>query len=137
MMHRRTTIFLTIILAGRCYSNAWISPTVTGIRAARTTTHGVAMKRRPFAKLCAEKGDGTTAANQRDDGDTISDDESDNETTVEWGVSYIGGDPCGSKYNSDPFDKKPSDKPGMPDSMKARIEALAQKKLQEEQEKEN
>ena len=22
----------------------------------------------------------------------------------EWGVSYIGGDPCGSKYNTDPFD---------------------------------
>mmetsp|Transcript_8307 Transcript_8307/g.20527 ORF Transcript_8307/g.20527 Transcript_8307/m.20527 type:complete len:129 (-) Transcript_8307:143-529(-) len=55
-------------------------------------------------------------------------------STVEWGVSYIGGDPCGSKYNSDPFDKKPSDKPGMPDDMKARIAALAQKKLREESE---
>jgi hypothetical protein len=23
---------------------------------------------------------------------------------AEYGVSYIGGDPCGSKYNDDPFD---------------------------------
>mmetsp|Transcript_4275 Transcript_4275/g.8179 ORF Transcript_4275/g.8179 Transcript_4275/m.8179 type:complete len:114 (-) Transcript_4275:19-360(-) len=50
-----------------------------------------------------------------------------NKNVVEWGVSYIGGDPCGSKYNEDPFDKKPS-KPGFPDDMKARIEALAQEK---------
>ena len=49
---------------------------------------------------------------------------------AEYGVSYIGGDPCGSKYNSDPFDTKVS-KPGMPDDMKARIQALAEKKLKE------
>lgn len=47
--------------------------------------------------------------------------------TVEWGVSYIGGDPCGSIYNQDPFDNKPS-KPGFPDDMKARIDALAREK---------
>ena len=47
---------------------------------------------------------------------------------AEFGVSYIGGDPCGSKYNSDPFDTKIS-KPGMPDDMKARIQALAEKKM--------
>ena len=56
---------------------------------------------------------------------------------VEWGVSYIGGDPCGSKLNTDPHDAKPSDKPGMPDDMKARIAALAEKKLKEASEKEN
>jgi hypothetical protein len=49
---------------------------------------------------------------------------------AEWGVSYIGGDPCGSKYNDDPFDSKPS-KPGFPDDMKARIEALAEQKKRE------
>jgi len=66
------------------------------------------------------------------------------EAEVEWGVSYIGGDPCGSKYNNDPFDannKSPStgtgdnnisSKPGMPDDMKARIQALAEKKLREQ-----
>lgn len=52
---------------------------------------------------------------------------------VEWGVSYIGGDPCGSKYNDDPFDaSKEVSKPGMPDSMKARIDAMAAKKLEEQ-----
>lgn len=47
---------------------------------------------------------------------------------AEYGVSYIGGDPCGSKYNSDPFDAKVS-KPGMPDDMKSRIQALAEQKI--------
>lgn len=26
------------------------------------------------------------------------------QSTAVYGVSYIGGDPCGSKYNDDPFD---------------------------------
>ena len=52
---------------------------------------------------------------------------------VEFGVSYIGGDPCGSKYNSDPFDTKIS-KPGMPHDMKARIQALAEKKMKKSSE---
>jgi len=55
--------------------------------------------------------------------------EAENDAT-EWGVSYIGGDPCGSKYNNDPFDLKPS-RPGFPDDMKARIEALAEQKRRE------
>ena len=55
---------------------------------------------------------------------------------VEWGVSYIGGEPCGSKYNNDPFDTKPS-KPGFPDDMKARIEAMAEAKRKEIEEKAN
>ena len=60
--------------------------------------------------------------------------ESENESTdTSFGVSYIGGDPCGSKYNSDPFDasKENAFKPGFPDDMKARIAALAAKKLEE------
>mmetsp|Transcript_30633 Transcript_30633/g.64173 ORF Transcript_30633/g.64173 Transcript_30633/m.64173 type:complete len:141 (+) Transcript_30633:150-572(+) len=48
-----------------------------------------------------------------------------------YGVSYIGGDPCGSKYNDDPFDDKASFKPGLPESMKDRIAALAAKRLEE------
>ncbi|KAL3782972.1 hypothetical protein HJC23_003128 [Cyclotella cryptica] len=52
-------------------------------------------------------------------------------TTVTYGVSYIGGDPCGSKYNDDPFDaSKDVVKPGMPDDMKDRIAALAAKMLE-------
>lgn len=50
---------------------------------------------------------------------------------AEYGVSYIGGDPCGSKYNDDPFDRN-IQKPGMPDDMKARIQALVDKKVAEE-----
>lgn len=49
----------------------------------------------------------------------------------QYGVSYIGGDPCGSKYNNDPFDVQVQ-KPGMPDDMKARIQALVDKKVAEE-----
>jgi len=52
---------------------------------------------------------------------------------AEYGVSYIGGDPCGSKYNDDPFDAQVT-KPGMPDDMKARIKALAEKKKKENKE---
>ena len=48
----------------------------------------------------------------------------------EWGKSYIGGDPCGSKYNDDPFDAA-NVKPGLPDDMKQRIEALAKQKLKD------
>lgn len=55
-------------------------------------------------------------------------DEEDIQPKVEYGVSYIGGDPCGSKYNTDPFDVKVT-KPGMPDDMKSRIQALANKKI--------
>ena len=54
---------------------------------------------------------------------------------TEWGVSYIGGDPCGSKYNTDPHAMEIS-KPGMPDDMKARIQKLAEEKLRKQQEKE-
>ena len=82
--------------------------------------------------------------NQNVDGDedkNSNDDDSNNSDVkllsevkeVEWGVSYIGGDPCGSKYNDDPFDanKSSSNKPGFPDDMKARIQALAEQKLRE------
>ena len=82
--------------------------------------------------------------NQNIDGDedkNSNDDDSNNSDVkllsevkeVEWGVSYIGGDPCGSKYNDDPFDanKSSSNKPGFPDDMKARIQALAEQKLRE------
>lgn len=85
---------------------------------------------RSLTTLNANNSEGTK---ENDEVDSADNDES--KPTVEWGVSYIGGDPCGSKYNSDPFDKKPSDKPGMPEDMKARIAALARTKLEEESEK--
>jgi hypothetical protein len=43
----------------------------------------------------------------------------------------MGGDPCGSKYNDDPFDATAEKKPGIPDDMKARIAALAEAKKKE------
>ena len=51
-----------------------------------------------------------------------------------YGVSYIGGDPCGSKYNDDPFDaSREVSKPGMPDDMKDRIAAMAAEMLKKQQ----
>ena len=50
-----------------------------------------------------------------------------------YGVSFIGGDPCGSKYNTDPHDAQ-VEKPGMPNSMKARIQYLAEKLKRKEKE---
>ena len=44
-------------------------------------------------------------------------------------------DPCGSKYNDDPFDVSDNFKPGLPDNMKDRIAALAKQKAEEEKEK--
>ena len=87
-------------------------------------------ERGSFSNLNAENSEVTTENDKGEDSVEAT-------PAVEWGVSYIGGDPCGSKYNSDPFDKKPSDKPGMPDDMKARIAALAEKKLKEARECEN
>ena len=55
-----------------------------------------------------------------------------------YGVSFMGGDPCGSKYNDDPFDATKDKNPGIPDDVKARIAALAeQKKKEMEQAKKN
>ena len=52
-----------------------------------------------------------------------------------YGVSYIGGDPCGSKYNDDPFDAAVQiTKPGMPDDAKERIRLLAEKLKRKEDE---
>ena len=51
----------------------------------------------------------------------------------QYGVSFIGGDPCGSKLNDDPHDVK-MQKPGMPDDMKARIQALTEKRKRDEEE---
>jgi len=59
------------------------------------------------------------------------------ETTPDsvYGVSFMGGDPCGSKYNDDPFDATKDTKPGFPEDMKARIAALAEQQKKEMKEK--
>lgn len=58
------------------------------------------------------------------------------QSSAAFGVSFIGGDPCGSKYNDDPFDaSKDVVKPGMPDEMKDRIAAMAAEMLKKQQSK--
>ncbi len=113
-------------------TSAWMLPTATGTRSTGIPIpiSFVSLEIRSLTTLNANNSEGTK---ENDEVDSADNDES--KPTVEWGVSYIGGDPCGSKYNSDPFDKKPSDKPGMPEDMKARIAALARTKLEEESEK--
>ena len=108
-------------------TGAWMPSTKVGTRIPMFRQQE---ERGSFSTLNAESSEVTT---ENDKGE----DPVEAKPAVEWGVSYIGGDPCGSKYNSDPFDKKPSDKPGMPDDMKARIAALAEKKLKEARESEN
>ena len=129
-------IFVVALVATYGCTNAWIVPT-----AAATRKRGIQIRssevfsKRPCTNLDAEKTKDTTTNNEGDPDNNIAKDDAEGKNTIEWGVSYIGGDPCGSKYNNDPFDKNPSDKPGLPDDMKARIAALAEKKLREEQEK--
>ena len=41
----------------------------------------------------------------------------------EWGISYLGGDPCSSNHNTDPFDEQDS-KPDAWEDMKKRIQAI-------------
>ncbi len=113
-------------------TSAWTAGTWTRSAGAPIPISSVPLESRSLTALRSEKSEAT-----KENEDVNGVDTDDGKPAVEWGVSYIGGDPCGSKYNSDPFDKKPSDKPGMPDDMKARIAALAQKKLEEESEKDN
>jgi len=72
---------------------------------------------------------------QSEDTNLIKDETGKESVGASFGVSYIGGDPCGSKYNNDPFDatKEAAFKPGFPDEMKDRIAALAAKKLAEQE----
>mmetsp|Transcript_25788 Transcript_25788/g.55116 ORF Transcript_25788/g.55116 Transcript_25788/m.55116 type:complete len:137 (+) Transcript_25788:112-522(+) len=119
-----------VIVACQCTS-AWIQAPATGTwnRRVPITTPYISPNGRAVefhSKLAT-----TTDDEGEKDDDIGQDDSGMEQANVQWGVSYIGGDPCGSKYNSDPFDKNPSDKPGLPADMKARIEALAQKKLRE------
>ena len=144
--------FAIVVVACQYTSSAWMPPATISTTTTTTTTTTSATIRRPtsyfspksrsFAfhsknHLNAEKNKNpTTTTNSEEEADSSSDsttmqDDDDTVNEIKWGVSYIGGDPCGSKYNDDPFDKNPSDKPGFPDDMKARIEALAKQKLRE------
>ena len=95
----------------------------------------------PILLAAATDSSDADAANSKDDDDS-KDSTIVNIDNVEpravYGVSYIGGDPCGSKYNDDPFDaaaQSDSSRPGMPDDAKERIRLLAErmKRKQEEE----
>mmetsp|Transcript_26866 Transcript_26866/g.63123 ORF Transcript_26866/g.63123 Transcript_26866/m.63123 type:complete len:141 (+) Transcript_26866:60-482(+) len=136
MIAGRIKIFVVAFVAVYRCTNAWMPPIAAGTRNREIQIRpSEVLVKRPTATLHAAKAKTTTANNEGDPDKNITEDVAEGAPKVEWGVSYIGGDPCGSKYNSDPFDKNPSDKPGLPDDMKARIAALAEKKLREEQDK--
>ena len=52
---------------------------------------------------------------------------------VGFGQSFIGGDPCSSGYNSDPFDEQ-NDVPDSWEAMKKRIQDKVEKRQQAEKE---
>ena len=95
-----------------------------------------------FAAASADETNGDGTSNSSTDDEPQSQADIVNMDNVEpqavYGVSYIGGDPCGSKYNDDPFDAAAQiTKPGMPDDAKERIRMLAEqmKRKQEEEKK--
>ena len=94
----------------------------------------------PILLAAATDSSDADAANSKDDDDS-KDSNIVNIDNVEpravYGVSYIGGDPCGSKYNDDPFDaaaQSDSSRPGMPDDAKERIRLLAEKMKKKQEE---
>ena len=102
------------------------------------------MRSSPNLLAAATDSSDADAANSKDDDDDSKDSNNivniDNvEPRAVYGVSYIGGGPCGSKYNDDPFDaaavQGDSSRPGMPDDAKERIRLLAErmKRKQEEE----
>ena len=102
-----------------------------GVNSWSTIPCKIHLRPHPQRLSCNRKHHNLSKSSQDlDNTELIEDDNPENNKEVEWGVSYIGGDPCGSKLNDDPFDTK-SSKPGLPDDMKARIEALAERKKQE------
>ena len=75
----------------------------------------------PAAVAASASASDSDSDSESDSGGTDGDQEA---PDPRYGISYIGGDPCGSRYNDDPHDAK-VERPGMPDDMKARIEAMA------------
>lgn len=138
-------LFYGTFLSHQHYSNAWAPlSTKSGVKTVNVLTWSPSFcknKKIRNARKFYAKSDASMEADTDNDtrmeNMTVDVDESKAAADdVEWGVSYIGGDPCGSKYNDDPFDAKPS-KPGFPDDMKARIDALMEQKKRESEQKKN
>ncbi|KAL7464445.1 hypothetical protein ACHAXS_004782 [Conticribra weissflogii] len=134
-------------------SQAWVPSTVPSISISpRIRRHGSHRRSYPngaFSTTLSSKNSNNDNNNSNNNNNSNHNDDCDNDrqqlykdeatTTAtqptEFGISYIGGDPCGSKYNDDPFDAtsdNQSFKPGFPDDMKDRIEAMARERLKKE-----
>ena len=116
------------------------SPSSSSLYFSNTISTQKSITSRSFPTLLFQSKNNNQNVDGDEDNDSNDDDSNNSDVILfsevknaEWGVSYIGGDPCGSKYNDDPFDanKSSSNKPGFPDDMKARIQALAEQKLRE------
>ena len=91
----------------------------------------------PILLATATDSSDADAANSKDDDDSNIVNIDNVEPRAVYGVSYIGGDPCGSKYNDDPFAtaaQSDSSRPGMPDDAKERIRLLAEKMKKKQEE---
>ncbi len=128
---------LSIFLIGIVRPIAW-SPPYPQRRNARSCLPEMRIRRPPSTILSATDDEGGRTIGPSEGGGggrgdvKKGNDEDGNTTSVVYGVSYIGGDPCGSKYNDDPFDVDPTksqSRPGLPDDMKDRIAALARAKM--------
>lgn len=135
----KTTTCLALIAAVSISSlKAW-SPTYHHSQWCITLQHlrGRERQQRTIAIVLASDDD--ESLGEQVTGDKMKDETNKLSEGKIYGVSYIGGDPCGSKYNIDPFDdeskNKYSFKPGFPDDMRERIAALAVEKLAMEKEK--
>mmetsp|Transcript_17590 Transcript_17590/g.36648 ORF Transcript_17590/g.36648 Transcript_17590/m.36648 type:complete len:155 (+) Transcript_17590:38-502(+) len=138
-------LFIAASLAAT--STAWVPSTVSSTSISHRCGHG--SHRKPpsiasFSTKVRSKKDNNHDDDHDDRQRLYKDETSTSAATAtstssqltEYGISYIGGDPCGSKYNDDPFDatsKNNSFKPGFPDGMKDRIAALARERLKKEE----
>ncbi|KAL3775365.1 hypothetical protein ACHAW5_006507 [Stephanodiscus triporus] len=132
-MRNQTAAALSIFLLGIVRLRSW-SPPPQQRKHARSCCRELRFRLPPSTIFLAADDEGEPSGG----GETAENDSEEygNSAGAVYGVSYIGGDPCGSKYNEDPFDVASAEspfKPGIPDDMKDRIAALARKKLPKSQ----
>ncbi|KAL3795508.1 hypothetical protein ACHAW5_011308 [Stephanodiscus triporus] len=122
-MRKQTAAALEYFLLGIVRLRSWSSP-FPQRKHDRSCCRELHLRRPPSTIFLAADDEGEPSGG----GGTAENDnvEYGNSVGAVYGVSYIGGDPCGSKYNEDPFDVASTEspfKPGIPDDMKDRIAA--------------
>lgn len=87
---------MTIVLLSATHSHAaWITPSSVDICKSNRMTKIV---------LHSHPSNGMEKKSIDSENDKSLNEKDSNKGFAEYGISYIGGDPCGSKYNDDPFD---------------------------------